>query len=51
MTDEERQECRFKCSEYQIYLCDFCEERPNCVGLALKALAKRMQKIKEEEEK
>lgn len=50
MTDEERQDCRSKCNKYQIYLCELCGERPKCIGLALKAVSKRLKEIKEEEE-
>ena len=50
MTEEKRQDCREKCNEYQIYLCKICEERPKCVGLALKAISERLRKINEGKE-
>ena len=51
MTDEERQDCRSKCNKYQIYLCELCGERPKCIGLALKAVSKRLREINEDKEK
>ena len=51
MTDEERRlNCRLMCNKYQIYLCELCEERPKCIGLALKAVSKRLREINEEKE-
>lgn len=52
MKNKEKQSyCREKCNEYQIYLCDLCEERPKCVGLALKAISNRLKEIQKEESK
>ena len=50
-TKDKQSYCREKCNEYQIYLCEICEERPKCVGLALKAISNRLKEIQKEESK